>query len=691
MCAQHAAAPAAPPNPLLAEWNTPLGVPPFPDIKPGHFLPALKAAIAEQRDEVDAIAGRAEAPTFANTLEALDGAGWRLSNVNRILQNLAEAETNDELQAVRRDVAPLLAAAQDDIRMNAALFGRIRKVWEERDRLALTPVQQKLLADTYRSFVRGGANLDAAQKERLRKVNGDLATLGVKFGDNLLHDTNAFRLVIDRKEDLAGLPDAVVAGAADAARQAGLPGRWVFTLHAPSIWPFMQYAENRALRRKLLEAYISRCDHGDQNDNKDIVIQTTALRAERAALVGYKTFADYQLDEYMARTPARVYDLLTRVWGPAKAAALRDAGTLQQSIRKAGGTFALEPWDWRFYAEKIRSARFNLDEQALRPYFKLENVRDGAFNVATKLYGITFTPRTDLPVYNAEVRGYEVKDADGRHLGVLYLDFHPRPGKSVGAWTDMFREHAVRAGREISAVAVIVCNFSRPAGDVPALLNIEEVETLFHEFGHSLHVLLDRSPYRALGAFSSSMPSDFVELQSSIMENWALQPEVLKEFARHYKTGEVIPGELVEKIKKTRQFDQGFLTVEYLAASFLDMDWHSLTARAESVPGFEKASMAKIGMPSQIVVRYRSPYFSHVFGPGGGYAAGYYSYVWSEVLDADAFELFKEKGIFDQATARSFRTNILEAGATEDAMTLYKRFRGREPSVEPLLVRRGLK
>ncbi len=691
MCAQRPAAPAPPPNPLLADWTTPFGVPPFQDIKPEHFLPAYKEAIAEQRKEVEAIAGSPDVPTFANTLEALDAAGWRLSSVNRILQNLAEAETNDKLQAVRGEVAPMLAAAQDDIRMNAALFARIKTVWDERDRLSLTPVQQKLLGDTYRSFVRGGANLDAAHKERLRKVNADLASLGVKFGDNLLHDTNAFRLVIDKKEDLAGLPDTVVAGAAEAAKAAGQPGKWVFTLHAPSIWPFMQYADSRALRQRLLEAYISRCNHGDQYDNKDVVLETTALRAERAALVGYKTFADYQLDEYMAKTPARVYDLLTRVWTPAKAAAVRDAGTLQQSIRKAGGTFALEPWDWRYYTEKIRAARFNLDEQALRPYFKLDNVRDGTFKVATKLYGLTFTPRPDLPVYNPEVTAYEVKEADGRHVGVLYLDFHPRPGKSVGAWTDIFREHAVRAGKEVSAVAIIVCNFSRPAGDVPALLNIEEVETLFHEFGHALHVLLDRSPYRSLGAFSSSMPSDFVELQSSIMENWALEPDVLSDFARHYKTGEVIPVDLVEKIKKTRQFDQGFQTVEYLAASFLDMDWHVLTAKADSAPKFEEASLAKIGMPSQIVVRYRSPYFSHVFGPGGGYAAGYYSYIWSEVLDADAFELFKEKGLFDQSTARSFRTNILEAGATEDAMMLYKRFRGREPSVDPLLTRRGLK
>ncbi|MBE3072103.1 MAG: M3 family metallopeptidase, partial [Acidobacteria bacterium] len=617
------------------------------------------------------------------------GVGERLSQVNRVFQNLAAAETNDQLQAVSREVAPMLTAAQDDIRMNPALFARIRTVWEERERLALTPVQQKLLGDMYRSFVRGGASLDAEKQGRLRKVNAQIATLGVKFGDNLLHDTNAYRLVIERKADLAGLPDSVVAGAAEAAKVAELTGKWVFTLQAPSIWPFLQYAENRELRRQILQEYTSRCDHGDQYDNKAVVTGAAALRAERAALVGYKTFARFQLDEYMARTPERVNDLLAKVWTPARAAALADAAAFQEMIRSSGGSFRLEPWDWRYYAEKVRSARFSLDEQALRPYFKLDNIRDGAFFVATRLFGLTFTSRPDLPVYHPDVSAFEVKDADGSHLGVLYLDFHPRPGKSVGGWTDIFREHSVKAGKDIRPVAVIVCNFSRPAGAEPALLTIEEVETLFHEFGHALHVLLDRSPYRALSAFN--VPSDFVELPSSIMENWALEPEVLKRFAMHFQTGEVIPADLIEKIKKARTFNQGFATVEYLGAAFLDMDWHALSGKAPDVPGLEASLLGRIRMPPQILLRYRSPYFSHVFGPGGGYAAGYYSYIWSEVLDADAFEVFKQKGVFDQPTAHAFRTSILEAGATAEAMTLYKRFRGQEPSVEPLLRRRGLK
>jgi peptidyl-dipeptidase Dcp len=391
----------------------------------------------------------------------------------------------------------------------------------------------------------------------------------------------------------------------------------------------------------------------------------------------------------MAKTPARVSDLLGKVWTPARAAALRDAAAYQATARQGGGAITLEPWDWRYYAEKVRSTRFSFDEQALRPYFKLENIRDAAFDVATKLFAITFTPRPDLPVYHPEATAFEVKDADGSHLGVLYLDFHPRPGKSAGGWTDIFREHLVRDGKDTRPIAAIVCNFSRPAGDEPALLNIEEVQTLFHEFGHALHVLLDRSPFRTLSAFA--VPADFVELPSSIMENWALEPEVLNQFARHFRTGAVIPAELIEKIKKARTFDQGFATVEYLGASYLDMDWHSLKGETPEVAVLEARLSARIRMPSQIPFRYRTPYFGHVFGPGGGYAAGYYSYIWSEVLDADAFELFKQKGVFDQATGKLFRANILEAGATEDAMTLYKRFRGREPSVEPLLKRRGLR
>ncbi len=675
-------------NPLLQDWKTPFAVPPFQLIRENHFLPAMKEAIARQRSEVEAIAKNPQPPTFANTIEALDKSGEMLSKINSVFANLISAETNERLQAINREVAPMLSALRDDIRLNPALFNRVRTVWAQREALKLSPEQQRLLEETHKSFVRGGANLDAAQKERLRKINAELSTLGIKFGDNLLHETNAYRLVIEKQEDLAGLPPSVVAAAADAARTSDAAGKWVFTLQAPSIWPFLQYADNRELRRGILTAYMTRCDHGDQYDNKATLSHIAALRAEKAQMLGYKSHADFVLEDNMAKTPDKVLALLNQLWMPARAVALKEAAALQEMMKNEGGALKLEPWDWRYYAEKVRKARYSLDEQELRPYFQLDQVREGAFYVAKQLYGITFTSRPDLPVYNPEVKAFEVKDKDGSHLGVFYADYHPRPGKRVGAWSSRYREQWIKDGQDIRPVVVNVCNFTRPAGSEPALLSLEEVNTLFHEFGHGLNSLFARVRYRGL----SSVPRDFVELPSQIMENWALEPEVLKVYARHYKTGQIIPAELVEKIKQSEKFNQGFATVEYLAASLLDMDWHMLTAgQAVDATEFERQSMAGIRMLPEIVVRYRSPYFNHIFGPGGGYSAGYYSYIWSEVLDADAFQAFKEKGIFDQATARSFRTNILERGGSEDAMTLYKRFRGAEPSVEPLLVRRGLK
>jgi len=680
-------APPPGPNPLLQPWTTPFGVPPFAEIQPAHFVPAIKEGIAQQRREIDAIANNPAAPTFANTLEALEDAGDLLTRVTSVFSNLQSSNTTAELQAINREVAPLLTALRDDVRLNPALFARVKALWDARDRLGLTPVQARLLDEQYKSFVRGGANLGPAEKERFRAINAALSETGIKFGDNLLHDTNAYRLVIEREADLAGLPASVVAAGAEAAKTAGLAGRWVYTLQAPSIWPFLQYADNRELRRQILTAYITRNDHGDAYDNKAIAAQQAALRAERAQLLGYKSHADYVLAENMAKTPDQVYRLLDQLWAPARAMALREAADQEALIKASGGAFALEPWDWRYYQEKVKRQRFDLDEQALRPYFELERVREGAFYVATRLYGLTFTPRPDLPVYHPEVKAFEVKQADGSHLGVFYTDYHPRPGKRVGAWSSGFRSTRVKDGRRVTPVVVNVCNFTRPAGDEPALLTLEETGTLFHEFGHALSSLLSQSPYRGLGGF----PRDFVEVPSQIMENWALEPEVLAVYARHYKTREVIPSALVEKIKKASQFDQGFATVEYLAASYLDMDWHTLPPGTPAdAAAFERASLAKIQLPPVIVSRYRSPYFSHIFGAGGGYSSGYYSYIWSEVLDQDAFQAFREKGLFDPETARGFRT-ILEQGGTKDPMELYQAFRGREPSVEPLLKKRGLK
>ena len=679
--------PAVDANPFFTEWTTPFGVPPFDRIKVEHYRPAYQEAIARKRREVEAIALQRSAPTFENTLVALDTAGQMLDKVEAVFSNLNSADTNDEMQAIDKEVTPLKTALRDDILLNEPLFRRVKSVWEQRDRLKLDPEPARLLDETYTDFVRGGANLDAARQTRLREINQELSVLGVTFGQNLLKETNAFKLVIDKPENLAGLSERVVAGAAEAAKKAGLEGKWVFGLQGPSIWPFLEAADNRELRRQILTAYITRCDHGNEQDNKAVIARIAALRAAKAQLLGYKTFADFVLEKQMAKTPAGVYGLLERVWTPAVAAARREAAALQAQIDQSGGGFKLEPCDWRYYAEKERTARYDLDEEALRPYFKLENVRDGAFYVANRLYGLTFTERPDLPVYNPEVRAFEVKEADGTHVGIFYSDYHPRPGKRGGAWSSRYRGTWVEKGVSIRPVVVNVCNFSRPAGDAPALLSIEEVETLFHELGHGLNSILSKVRYRGL----ASPPRDFVELPSQIMENWATEPEVLQHYAKHWKTGEVIPSDLVAKVDRARKYGQGFASVEYLAASYLDMDWHTLSQpREENATAFENASMAKIHMMPEIIVRYRSPYFSHIFGPGGGYSAGYYSYIWAEVLVADAFQVFVEKGIFDQATAKSFRTNILERPGTEDAMTVYVRFRGHEPGVGPLLAKRGL-
>jgi peptidyl-dipeptidase Dcp len=685
--AQRPEAPVSQANPLLQEWNTPFGVPPFPLIKPEHFLPAFEAAIGDQRAEVAAIGARTDAPTFANTVEALEESGVPLTKVRGVFSNLSSADTNDALQAINLKVAPMLSALDDDIRLDAKLFARVKAVWEQRERAGLTPPQRKLVEDVYREFARNGANLDEAGKTKLRAINAELAQLAVTFDQHLLHDTNAFRLVIERKEDLRGLPPTVVAAAAEAATAAKLPGQWVFTLHSPSIWPFLQYADNRELRRQILRAYTTRGDHGDQWDNKATLSRLAALRLQRSQLLGFKSYADFKLEEAMAKTPARVYDLLERLWTPARAVATKEAAALQELGVKAEPAFRLEASDWRYYTEKIRKARYDLDEEALRPFFSLDGVRDGAFEVAHRLYGITIARRTDLPTYQPDVQAFEVKDADGSHLGILYMDFFPRPGKNGGAWQDTFRPQWVMRGREVRPVVTTVFNFPRPTADTPSLLNLEDAETVFHEFGHALHTLLGKVPYRTLG----NVPTDFVELPSQIMENWATEPAVLNLYAKHYKTREPIPAALVEKIKKAQKFNQGFATVEYLAASLLDMDWHTRsTSAGEDASAFEKAVLARIQLMPEIVVRYRSPYFSHVFGENGAlYAAGYYSYIWSEVLDKDAFEAFKEKGLFDQATAIAFRT-LLEKGGTEEAMTLYKAFRGREPRVEPLLKARGL-
>jgi peptidyl-dipeptidase Dcp len=674
-------------NPFFQEFATPFEVPPFEKISVEHYLPAFQEGMTRQRKEIEAIIANSEPPSFENTVEALERSGSLLRAVGMVFDVLNESMTSDRMQEVAKTAAPLRAQHEDDIFMNPGLFQRVKAVYDQKSNLNLKPEQSMLLEKYDLDFVRSGAALEETKKARLRDINQELSVLSVKFGENVLKETNRFELLIENEDDLAGLPPNVRSAAAEAARERSHDGKWVFTLDKPSLIPFLQYSEKRGLREKVFKAYTDRGNHNDELDNKANLARIAALRVERANLLGYKTHAHYVLEENMAKTPENVYAFLDKIWKPALEMAKKEVAELQAMIDSEGGNFELEPWDWWFYAEKVKKAKYDLDEEALRPYFQLENVRDGAFSVANKLFGIQFVERPDIPSYHPDAKAYEVKDADGSHIGILYTDYFPRASKRGGAWMNNFRNQYRLGDRDIRPVITNNGNFSKPTGDLPALLSSEEVTTLFHEFGHALHGLLSQCTYERLSG--TEVPRDFVELPSQIMENWVFEPEVLNIYAKHYQTGEVIQKELVAKIKKASLFNQGFDTVEYLAASYLDMDWHSLAEPSEqNVEKFEAASMARIGLIPEIVVRYKSPYFSHIFE--GGYSAGYYSYIWAEELDADAFEAFKEKGLFDPATAQSFRKNILERGGTEDPMVLYRRFRGAEPKVEPLLKRKGL-
>jgi peptidyl-dipeptidase Dcp len=678
----------APPaeNPLLGEFTAPFGAPPFDKIRIEHYKPAYLEGMRLQSEAIASIAGNPEAPTFANTIEALEASGDLLTRVDNIFRSMSSANTSDELQEIAKEIAPIQSAHYDEILFNEKLFARIKAVYGKRDKLGLQQEQKRLLDKTYRAFVRGGANLNAGDKAKLSEINKELSILALQFEENLLAEASAFALVIENKDDLAGLPEGVVTAASETAQQLGHAGKWVFTVRKPSMIPFLQYSDRRDLREKLYKAYITRGDHNDELDNKKTLLRIAELRIKRARLLGYKTHADFVLEESMAKTSSTVYDFLGKLWTPALARAKAEAASFQQMIDKEGKGFKLQSWDWWYYAEKVRKAQFDLDDEMLRPYFELENVRAGAFMLATKLYGITFEERKDIPTYNAEVRVYEVKEADGKHIGLLYTDYYPRNNKQGGAWCGGFRYESKIGGRIETPLITNCGNFVRPAGDTPSLLNFDEVTTLFHEFGHSLHSLLSECTYPT----TQNVATDFVELPSQIMENWATDAEFMKMYARHYKTGEPIPDALIGKIRKSSTFNQGFMTTEYLAASLLDMDWHTLAEPpALDVDAFEAASLDRIGLIPEIISRYRSTYFAHIFGDGG-YAAGYYGYIWAEVLDADAFQAFKETSLFDRKTASAFRKYILAAGGIEEEMTLYKKFRGREPRIEPLLERRGL-
>ncbi len=673
-------------NPLLVKWDTPFETPPFELIKEGHYVPAFEAAIADQKANIEAIVSNTEEPTYSNTLNALDKSGLLLEKVVGVFYNLTSAHTSDTLQALAKVISPMVSSHSDDIRLNPQLFAKVKVVYEKRDSLGLSTEQMKYLEKTYNDFVRGGANLPTDKQARFRAINKELSLLTLLFGDNLLAEQNAFKLYITDTNNLAGLPQSVIDAAASQATAEGHRGEWLFTIERTSLYPFLTYAKNRELRKKLYTGYIMKGDNNNGNDNKELVKKIAALRLEKAKMLGFESHSAYILDEKMAKTAENVYELLNKVWTPAINAAKSEVAQIQAIIDSEGDSFKPEAWDWWYYAEKVRQQKYAISEEEIKPYFKLENVRDGIFILANKLWGITFEKRTDIQVYHPDVEVFEVKEQNGTHIGIFYTDFYVRSSKRGGAWMNSYRKQKYVDGKKVTPIITNVCNFPKPTNGKPVLLTVEQVETMFHEFGHALHGLLsDCETYSLAG---TAVPRDFVELPSQIMENWATHPQMLAIYAKHYETGEPMPTQLIDKLTSASKFNQGFVTTEYIAASLLDMEWFTQTQEVTlSVNEFEKQVMAKYGMIPEITPRYRSTYFAHIFQ--WSYSSGYYSYLWAEVLDADAFNAFNEHGIFDKATAQSFRENILSKGGSDDVMKLYKQFRGAEPKIEPLLERKG--
>ena len=672
-------------NPFFNEWGTPYEIPDFAKIKTEHYMPAFQEGMKRQMEEIDAIVNNSEAPTFANTIEAYEYSGELLNTVSGVFFNLSECENSPEMEAIAEEVTPLLSAHGDNIALNAKLFERIKTVYDQRETLGLNPEQMRLLEEIYKGFVRGGANVPQEQQARFRELNEQIASLTLRFAQNVLKATNDYRLVLDTAP--AGLtPDQVAAAREAADADESTRGKLVFQLNLPSWEPFMQNCQDRSLRKQMWEAYTSRCN-GGQFDNTKIIDTLTNLRLERANILGFPTHADYVLDDCLAKTPQNVYDCLMQIWTPALAKAKKECADYQKMIKADDPTAKLEPWDWRYYSEKLRKEKYELEDSVVRPYFSLDNVREGAFATANKLYGITFRENDQLPTYNKEAHSYEVLDG-GQVIGILYMDFFPRASKRSGAWMTEFRGQRVnQKGENVIPIIQVVCNFTKPSGDKPSLLNFDESETLFHEFGHALHGLLSKCHYPSLAG--TNVPRDFVELPSQVMENWCRHPQVMKTYAKHYQTGEAIPDALIEKIAAAQTYGQGFINTELLAASLLDMDYHSITAKQPiDANAFEQEHLNKIGLIPEIISRYKSPYFQHIFTTG--YDAGYYSYTWTAILDHDAFAAFAESGdLFNPDLAKKFR-HLLESGNTVEPMELYLQFRGKEPSVQPLLKDRGL-
>lgn len=676
-------------NPLLEVFNTPFGVPPFSEIKLEHYKPGMEELIERSRKEIKSITDQEETPSFENTIVALERGGRDLDQAAEIFFNLNSAETSDEMQALANELSPMLTEFSNEITQNEELFDRVKSVYDNQASLSLDKEDEMLLKKTYLSFVRSGANLNEEGKKKYRELSNALAMASLKFGENVLAETNSYELILENEDDLKGLPEGAIDAAALAAEEKGHKGMWLFTLQAPSFLPFMEYAENRELREKMYKAYMSKAFKGDDLDNQEKVKEIVKLRYEIAQLLGYRTYADYVLEERMAEKPEKVKDFLNDLLEKALPKAKEEVEELKAYIKTLGDNIELERWDWAFYSQKLKNEKYQLDDEMLRPYFQMEKAVDGIFQVAQKLYGLTFRKNNDIPVYHKDVQAYEVLDESGKHISVFYADFFPRPGKRGGAWMTSYRGQW-KNETDHRPVVSIVCNFTPPTASKPSLLTYNEVETLFHEFGHALHGMLADGKYNSLSG--TSVYWDFVELPSQILENWLMEKECLDLFASHYQTGEAIPTDLIEKIKASSNYHEAYQTVRQLSFGLMDMAWHSLTAEnieVADVSAFEQGAMKQTELFNPIPGVCMSTQFSHIFQ--GGYAAGYYSYKWAEVLDADAFSVFKAKGLFDPATAKSFKDNILSRGGSEHPMELYKRFRGQEPTVEALLERSGLK
>ncbi len=671
-------------NPLLEAYDTPFQTPPFHKIRIEHFKPAFEQAIAEHRAEIDAIANNQEDATFENTIVALENAGKTLGRVRYVFSCLTANVKDDALAALSREMTPILTAHSSEMALNEKIFLRIKTLYDNRNLLNLDKLQLRTLEKTYDDYVRRGAALDAESKEKMKQLNSELAMATLAFSENVLKETKNFKIVIENQEELKGVPESVVKAAAETAAKNGLEGKWVLTVDKPCLLPVLTYSENRELREKIYRGYYYRADLGNEFDNKKVINDIVRLRNAQAKLLGYGNYAQMTISKNMAATPENVYELLLEMWRPGLEAAKSDLKEMQK-IADADKV-KIEAWDWWYYAEKLRKERFNLDEEALKPYFKLENVRDGMFWVATQLYGVTFKQRTDIPVYDDDVQTFEVIDKDGSHLAVLYLDFFPRNGKGAGAWCSRLRSYSFNDGKEILPLVTISCNFTPPVGNNPALLSWDETETMFHEFGHAIHGFFTRGRYQRV---AGNLARDMIELPSQIMENWAAEPEVLKQYARHWQTNEPMPEELIAKLRAAYTFNQGWATTEHMAAALLDMDWYTLDYKESvDVDKFEKEVLKKYGLIDEIMPRYRSTFFGHVFS--GGYSAGYYVYTWAAVLDIDAFQMFKQSGdLFNKEYAELFRKHILTEGGYDEGMVQYEKFRGQEPSVEPLLRKRG--